>query len=172
MPQLTYGNYPRLSPEGARRIRGIQGQLWGETSISSERMEYHAFPKMLGLAERAWAQQPAWARIENQVDRFGAMHEAWAKFAYRIGHFILPALDNLEGGINYRIPPPGALIEEGFLHANVRYPGLTIRYTLDGTEPTRDSFLFSGPIEVNGETVKLKSFTSTNRFSRTIRVDT
>jgi hexosaminidase len=35
-------------------------------------------------------------------------------------------------GVNYRIPPPGAVVNEGLLRANMRYPGMAIEFSTDG----------------------------------------
>ncbi|MGH9340418.1 MAG: chitobiase/beta-hexosaminidase C-terminal domain-containing protein [Acidobacteriota bacterium] len=58
------------------------------------------------------------------------------------------------------------MIDNGILKANVAFPGLAIRYTTDGSEPTADSPLFSGPVPVTG-TVKLTTFNTRGRSSRT-----
>ncbi|QXD17251.1 carbohydate-binding domain-containing protein [Rhodocaloribacter litoris] len=165
----TFTGRARLTETGRRNILGLQGQLWGETLISPERLEYMAFPKLLGLAERAWAPEPAWARHDDPASRQAALAEAWSAFAHRLGRRELPRLDHLHGGVAYRLPPPGAVIENGLLHANVAFPGLTIRYTTDGTEPTATSTVYAGPVAVTGP-VKLRTFDTRGRGSRTVEV--
>lgn len=66
-------------------------------------------------------------------------------------------LDYLFGGYNYRLPPPGAVIKEGKLYANVDFPGLAIRYTTDRSEPDATSPVYTGPVKIEGE-VLLRSF--------------
>ncbi len=156
----------RLTDQGRKQILGIQGQLWSETLVSPERLEYMAFPKMLGLAERAWAPTPGWARLENSQERERALAPAWNRFANSLGQRELPRLDLLLGGVHYRLPLPGAVVEEGKLRANVLFPGLQIRYTTDGSEPTSESALYTGPAAVSG-IVKLKTFNTRGRGSRT-----
>ena len=41
-----------LRKEARAQIKGIQGQVWGETIRSFEQVEYYLFPKMFGLIER------------------------------------------------------------------------------------------------------------------------
>src|SRR5262249_35290002 len=52
----SLANRARLTPDGEQHILGIQGQLWGENLRSSEKLESMAFPRLISLAERAWAQ--------------------------------------------------------------------------------------------------------------------
>jgi hexosaminidase len=61
------------------------------------------------------------------------------------------------------------VIEDGLLKANVEYPGLIIRYTVDGSEPTMSSPAYKDPVTIAG-TVRLKSFDSAGKASRTIQV--
>jgi len=51
------------------------------------------------------------------------------------------------------------------LKANVELPGLEIRYTTDGSEPTETSQRYENPVKVSG-TVTLKSFDLAGRSSR------
>ena len=162
----VFADRARLTDASRQNILGIQGQLWTENAKGPAMMEYLAFPKLLGLAERAWAQQPAWAQTEDAVERRQHLDAAWNRFAHTLGHRDLPRLDYLFGGVAYRLPPPGAVIEDDMLHANVAFPGLTIRYTTDGTEPTTASTQYEGPVAAAG-TIKLRTFDTRGRSSRT-----
>ncbi len=158
----------RLTAAGRRNVLGIQGQLWGENAKGREVMEYLAFPKLLGLAERAWAARPAWAETTDRTAGERLSATAWNEFANRLGQRELPRLDRFQGGVDYRLPPPGAEIEGGMLRANVAFPGLEIRYATG--EPTVDSPLYEGPVAVEGR-VRLKSFDTRGRGSRTVVVE-
>jgi hexosaminidase len=79
-------------------------------------------------------------------------------------------LDAIFGGTQYRLPPPGAIITGGMLHASTEYPGLVIRYTTDGTDPTAKSAEYTGPVPVSGP-VKLATFATSGRASRTSAVE-
>jgi len=168
--EAFYRQRESLTEAGRRNILGIQGELWSETLKGAEMLEYYTFPKLLGLAERAWAPQPDWATIRDREQRGVVQVQAWNRFANRLGQKALPRLDYLYGGVAYRLAPPGAVIENGQLRANVAFPGLTIRYTTDGTEPTADSPVYEGPVEVSG-LVKLRTFDTKGRGSRTISVE-
>ena len=157
--------------EKPENVLGIQGQLWSETLSDPDRIEYYYAPKILGLAERVWAEQPSWAKVSNPTARKEALNQAWSRFARQLGQQEFPRLDYLSGGFKYRLAPPGAKIEDGQLFANVAFPGLEIRYTTDGSEPTANSALYEGPVAVQGE-VLLRSFATNGRGSRTVRVNT
>ena len=63
----------------------------------------------------------------------------------------------------------GAVIEGGVLRANSEYPGLIIRYTTDGSDPSDRSMVFDAPVAVTG-TVRIRSFDSSGRSSRIVDV--
>jgi hexosaminidase len=93
------------------------------------------------------------------------MDAAWNRFANIVGQREMPRLDYIFGGFNYRLPPPGAVIKEGMLYANIDFPGLSVHYTMDGSEPGTDSPVYTGPVEVSGK-VTLRSFDTRGRGSR------
>jgi hexosaminidase len=165
-PRVAFKDHVRLNDEARGRILGLQGHLWSEYARDQEALEYLVFPKLLGLAERAWAPKPAWEGLPDEARRRALLDADWNEFANRLGQIDLPRLAYLAGGVHYRLPPPGAVVEAGQLKANVAFPGLTIRYTTDGTEPTADSPAYSGPVAVRG-TVRLKAFAASARGSRT-----
>lgn len=165
--QTAYADAARLTDEGRRNVLGIQGQLWGETLVEPSRMEYMAFPRLLALAERAWSPEPAWALSDDRAQREEGLLAAWNEFANRLGQRELPRLDHLHGGIGYRIPVPGGLIDGGVLHANVSYPGMAIHYTTNGRMPTLDSPRYEGPVAVDGP-VALRVFDTRGRGGRTV----
>lgn len=159
----------KLNPKAQENVLGIQGQLWSEALIDPERLEAATFPKLLGLAERAWAAQPTWATDSDETQRFADLGKDWNQFTNTIGQKEMTRLDYLTGGVGYYIPPAGAKIENGKLYANTGFPGLSIRYTLDGSEPTAQSSEYTEPIEVNGD-VRLKVFSGGGNASRSVLV--
>jgi hexosaminidase len=158
-----------LTPDGERHILGIQGQLWGENLRDAQSVEYMAFPRTIALAERAWARAPDWSQISDATIRNSAMQHDWNQFANRLGQRELPRLDYLFGGVHYRLPPPGAVVRDGRVRANVALPGLAIRYTADGTDPGDTAAVFDEPIST-ARNIKLKSFDTRGRGSRTVIV--
>ena len=161
---------PVLQP--GRRIAGVQGQLWSETTRTDVQVDYMFFPRLLALAERAWSPAtwtPAYqsgARYEWGDKRVDAatLRSSWQDFAGRVAAQ-LPMLDKI--GVAYRVAPPGARIAGGKLEANSVFPGTTIEYRLGAGDWTR----YVGPVAVSGA-VKLRSRSADGkRASRTVRVE-
>jgi hexosaminidase len=167
--EASLSNRMRLTPIGAGHILGIQGQLWGENLRTERSVEYMGFPRIIALAERAWASSPAWSTIADPAARKLELQRDWNQFANRLGQRELPRLDYIFGGVQYRLPPPGAVVRGGSVSANVAFPGLAIRYTNDGTEPDLAASLFQEPILLSPD-IKLRSFDTRGRSSRTVNV--
>lgn len=167
MADDAYAQAERLTLAGRENILGLQGQLWGETVDSAERLEFLMFPRLIALAERAWAERPEWALVEHRDRRRARLDRDWNRFANALAARELPRMDVLWDEVHYRIPPPGAVVEDGVLKANVELPGMEIRYTTDGLDPTPESTRYEGPIRVEGE-IRLRTFSTTGRGSRTV----
>ncbi|MCH6236721.1 family 20 glycosylhydrolase [Cognataquiflexum rubidum] len=150
-------NKAKLTAEGRGNIKGVSGQLWSETVKGQAMMEYYLLPKMLGYVERAWSQDPEWTVIADPEKRKIEMEKEWNKFANAVGQKEIPRLEYLFGGFNVRLPKAGATVKEGKIFANLDTPGLTIRYTVNGGEPTIQSEIYSEPIPFKGN-VKLQVF--------------
>lgn len=167
---MVFDKVERLKPEARKNIIGVECQLWSETVKGRDMMEYYTLPKLMGFAESAWSAERPWENIADKTTREKAIQTGWNVFVNTLAQKELPRLSHLNGGYNYRVPLPGALIESGTLNANVAFPGLTIRYTTDGSEPTQKSTEYKSPVKVSG-TVKLKSFDASGKGSRTVIVN-
>ena len=160
----------RLTDYGKSNIVGVQGLLWSENNVSSERMEYMMLPKLLGLAERAWSKDPEWAITTDPAKADDLYKQSWTEFANIVGKRELPRLSKYNGGYAYRIPEPGLKLENGRVLANVQFPGLELRYTIDGSEPVVDSKLYTGPISEKG-VIKVAAFDAGGRRGRVVEVE-
>jgi hexosaminidase len=158
----------KLTDNGKKNIVGIQGALWGENLISSRLMEYLLMPRLLALAERAWAQDPEWSKEPN-VSQSESYKRSWSIFANVLGKRELPKLDYYNGGFGYRIPTPGAVVIDGKVNANIQLPGFIIRYTVDGSQPSVKSKVYSAPIDNKG-IIKISAFDSRGRSGKIITV--
>jgi hexosaminidase len=126
-------------------------------------------PKLLGMSERAWAKDPMWANEQDSIKSAQLYQEAWTIFANTVGKKELVMLDYYQQGFKFRIPSVGALVEKGTVKANVQLPGLQIKYTVDGSEPTIESKTYIGPISERG-LIKLKVFSANGRSGRTTSI--
>ncbi|TWR26567.1 family 20 glycosylhydrolase [Mucilaginibacter pallidiroseus] len=147
----------RLTDYGKTNIVGLQGALWTETVKTPERMDYMIFPKLIALGERAWAQDPAWTTEKDPAKAAAMYNEEWSKFLNVLGKRELPRIAYYNNGYNFRIPKPGVILQDGKYAANVQFPGMVIRYTTDGTEPTASSPVYSSPVSATGA-VKFRAF--------------
>ena len=133
-------------------IIGVQAQLWAETIRNFDQVQYLALPKVLGLVERGWNASPSWASKLNDTQ---AYYDAMHQYNLKIGTRELPLLSNL--GYNFRIGQPGIKVDGGLLHLNAQYPGVQLRYTFDGSEPTMRSPLWTAPVPVPKGTTIVKA---------------
>lgn len=117
------------SPEIAGHVLGVQGQIFSETIRSYPQLQQYLFPKMLGLAERGWNSKKTYSNAEfNRV----------------VSERELPNLH--KEGVAFHLRAPGIKEINGKLHMNTPYNGAVIRYTLDGTDPTDKSPVYTAPI--------------------------
>jgi hexosaminidase len=152
-----------LSSAGQSNIIGIQGNLWSETLGADGRLDAMLLPKLFGLAERAWAPDPEWARERDESKAAGLYREAWSVFVNVLGKRELPRLVHEQPNTQYRIPTPGLRVTpQGAILANLQFPGFSLRYTTDGSEPTVKSPEARGPITVRGS-IRVAAFDATGR---------
>jgi hexosaminidase len=158
-----------LTEYGKAHVVGIQGNLWSETLGAEGRLDEQLLPKLLALAERAWAPDPDWARESDPTRAEGLYLEDWSRFVNVLGKREMPRLDREVPGIGYRIPTPGLKVEAGAVLSSVELPGFALRYTTDGSEPSASSPEVRGPIPYRG-TVSVAAFDTTGRKGRTARL--
>lgn len=159
-----------VTAKGKANLVGIESPLWSETNRTPQQFEYKMLPKLLAVAERAWAKDPAWATEPNPARSNQLYNQAWSEFINVVGKRELPRLDVFAGGYQYRIPPVGAKVIGGKVAANVQFPGLTIRYTTDGTEPTAQSPVYTAPVTPSGP-VKFNVFNAAGRAGQTVTIN-
>lgn len=160
----------RLTDYGKSNILGIQGQLFSENVRNTGILEYLLYPKLLALAERAWVQNPSWATEIDINNSETLYNKDWSVFVNVLGKKELPRLDYYSEGFGYRIPPVGAIIENGKVSANIQQPGFTIRYTTDGSEPTIKSKIYKSPIAAKGK-IMLCVFSSNGRKGKSTVIE-
>lgn len=139
-----------LSAAGASRVAGLEATLFAEVMPTRERLEQLMLPRLLGLAERAWVPDPAWAQAGAGASAEPLHAQDWSRFVHQLGLQVLPALLRDLPDLSYRIPPPGLVREGDGARVNVAWPGLVVRYTLDGAEPSASSPMADGRIAAKG----------------------
>ena len=155
----------RLNLQAKDKIVGLQAQLWHETIRGGEMMEYYLLPKLVSFAERCWAQESDWETISGKQKREEKMNAGWRDFEYTIYNKELPVLRYLNGGYNYRIPPAGAIIKDGWLQALAPNPSLKLRYALNGADPNENSPVYEQTIKIEGE-LRIQVFDRAGKVSR------
>jgi hexosaminidase len=156
-PEAARVGKDRLTDYGKRRVRGIQANLFAETARDPGRIDYLVMPRLAALAERAWAADPEWATAPDPV-KAGVLHRrAWSGFVNALGQRVLPRLDLDGSNVAYRIAPPGLVLDAGRVLANHVLPGMLLRYTSDGSDPTPASRPVTGPILEHG-TIRVAAF--------------
>lgn len=160
-------NMARLEKKSTKKIIGLQAQLFAETIQGSEMLEHLLLPKLISFAERAWAPEPQWQNISDTKTRNQNADVEWNIFINSLVNKELEKLTYFNGGYNFRVPAPGAVIENGILKANTQYPGAEIFFTTDGTEPNEHSDKYTGPINISGQ-VKLLTIAPGGKKSRVI----
>ena len=160
----------RLTDYGKRRVRGLQANLFVETVLDPERIDYLVMPRLVAVAERGWALDPAWAR-ENDPAKAGVLHRAaWTGFVNALGQRVLPRLDLDGSRVAYRIAPPGMIEEGGQVKVNHVLPGMVLRYTVDGSIPNAGSPIVNGPIAAPG-TIRAAAFDRNGRMGQVASIE-
>ena len=159
-----------LTDYGKRHVRGLEATLFTETVRDAARVDYMVMPRLLAVAERTWAPDPAWA-TEPDAAKAAALHRtAWSGFVNALGQRVLPRLDLERGDVAWRIAPPGLMRDGDRVLVNHVLPGITLRYTVDGSEPTATSRMVIGPIEERG-TIKVAAFDRKGRRGLVASID-
>jgi hexosaminidase len=166
-PEVFLGK-DRLTDYGRSNIVGIQANLWSETLGGEGRTDYMLVPRIFGLAERAWAAEPAWAKETDRAKSDALMAGAWAVFVAGVGKRELPRLDRETPPWNYRIPKPGLKDEGGQVRTSLEIPGFVLRYTTDGTEPTPKSPVVAGPVPAS-PSLRVAAFDGNGRKGHTAK---
>jgi hexosaminidase len=166
---MVFGKVEHLKPEARKNIIGVEAQIWSETIKGPKMLEYSVLPKLMGYAQSAWSQHRPWEGVADSSKRESIIQDRWNVFVNTMAAKDLPRLSYLNGGYNYRVPPPGATVEKGLLLANTAMPGLAIRYTTDGSEPGPTSALYSSEVAVTGK-VRLRCYDAAGKASRIVEV--
>ena len=162
----------KLNPSNRNNIIGIQSQIWSETIRNEDILDYMFMPNIIVFSQKAWSQDPEWMKISDKTKREFTLEFEWNKFTNTIGQRVLPIIDNIYGGLSYDLPKPGGIIKNDSLYANSVFPGLNIKYTLDGSLPDIESMNYNNPVKLNkDDVINLRLFDDKGRGGYPIQVD-
>ncbi|MFQ3341273.1 MAG: hexosaminidase [Flavobacteriaceae bacterium] len=161
-----------IKPESVKNFLGIQSQLWTETMTSEAIFDQLYMPNLIVFSQRAWSSKEPWLKHTTASKQKPLLDKAWNRFANSLGQRQLPMINKLFGGIAHDLPKPGGIIEESTLYLRQQFPGLEIRYTLDGSEPSRKSALYEKPLKVkNNQTIQARGFDANGRGGKSILIN-
>ena len=162
----------KINPNNRDNIIGVQSQIWSETIVNEDILDYMFMPNIIVFSQKAWSQDDSWMNISEKELKDQTLEMEWNKFTNNIGQRVLPMVDNIFGGLSYDLPKPGGIIVNDSLYANTVFPGLDIKYTLDGTTPDSNSNNFNTPIKIkDDDIVHLRLFDKTGRGGNNIKVN-
>jgi hexosaminidase len=158
-------NAPALTEAGRRNIVGLQANLFTEVMPTRARLEGLMLPRLFAMAERAWAAEPMGSGREGR-EGHAPRNAQWAGFVHQLGTRLLPALQRDQPGVQWHLPAPGLLRDGRVVRVSRAWPGLTVRYTLDGTEPNASSPIAASVIQT-ASPVRAATFDARGRRSLT-----
>ena len=83
----------------------------------------------------------------------------------------MPMLSNLYERLLFDLPKAGGVVEKGILRIRNQFPGLQVRYTLDGSEPEKNDSLYIKPIKVNSaDQIVIRVFDINGRGGNSIKI--
>ena len=142
----SYEPYPAgMTEEEKSHIIGVQANVWTEYISTEDHVFYMLLPRLAALAEVQWcdADRKDWNRFYDAADYFC---DIYGTMGYNYAKHILQVKSDLKVDAQKK----EAVVT---LSAQGNAP---IYYTLDGTTPTAESQLYTGPITVN-ETCQVKA---------------
>jgi hexosaminidase len=78
----------------------------------------------------------------------------------------------LFGGVDFDLPKPGGIIINDTLFSNTIFPGMDVRFTRDGSEPSYDDEIYIGETYIDpSENVVFRLFDKYGRGGRYIELD-
>jgi hexosaminidase len=135
-----------LNEQQARYVLGAQANLWTEYVTTAEHIEYMVLPRMLALAEVVWSPKESknWVGFNERLQaHFRAFDQKGLRYS--------------KGDYTVTIKP---FTQNSKLMAALSTEALNsdIYYTMDGSEPSTQSWKYEGPVHINTSMV-LKAVT-------------
>lgn len=132
----SYEPMPKeLTADEARHIIGVQANIWTEYMPTFKQMQYMALPRLAALSEVQWS-QPALKDYTNFTNRLTKFTHLYDRLGYNYAKHLYNVAIHVDSDNKWR---------EILIHMTTA-GNAEIRYTLDGTEPTANSTLYTGAI--------------------------
>ena len=139
-------------------VQGVQTNLWSEYMYTTDLLEYRAYPRVLALSEIAWTPvaRKDYKDFERRIDNALVRLDA-----YDVNYHI-PQPEQPNGSCNFV-----AFTDKASLEFKTTRP-IKMVYTIDGTEPTPESTIYTAPIEFTESGVlKIRSVLLSGKMSKT-----
>lgn len=132
----SYEPMPKeLTADEARHIIGVQANIWTEYMPTFKQMQYMALPRLAALSEVQWS-QPTLKDYTNFTNRLTKFTHLYDRLGYNYAKHLYNVAIHVDSDNKWR---------EILIHMTTA-GNAEIRYTLDGTEPTANSTLYTGAI--------------------------
>lgn len=132
----SYEPMPKeLTADEARHIIGVQANIWTEYMPTFKQMQYMALPRLAALSEVQWS-QPALKDYTSFTNRLTEFTHMYDRLGYNYAKHLYNVAIHVDSDNKWR---------EILIHMTTAGKA-EIRYTLDGTEPTANSTLYTGAI--------------------------
>ena len=132
----SYEPMPKeLTADEARHIIGVQANIWTEYMPTFKQMQYMALPRLATLSEVQWS-QPALKDYTSFTNRLTEFTHMYDRLGYNYAKHLYNVAIHVDSDNKWR---------EILIHMTTAGKA-EIRYTLDGTEPTVNSTLYTGAI--------------------------
>lgn len=128
-----------LTPEEGKHILGAQGNVWTEFIPTPAHAEYMAMPRMIAIAEIDWSP----AKLRNWDDFRQRLEAQYKRLEYMGVNF---SRGSFKADIQTRYDHKTGKIE---VILSSEQPGIPIRYTTNGNEPTSTSSLYTEAFEIS-----------------------
>lgn len=150
-----------LSAQDRSRLIGVQANVWTSTDGNEEDVEAMTFPRAAALAEIGWT-APAQLRWADFQPRVVTMLSRYSRLGVRYSDAAFRAVAFKRGETGDRIS----------IELAKQLPLGEIRYTLNGTEPTAKSTVYTDVFEApRAATVKAAVFYNGEPLSRVTAID-